>query len=162
MQESPHRDLCSRFGAKDVRSLSLDVGSLMINQSISATADASVADELREIERSRLRALVARDMALAVKLHAPNFQLVTPAGNAFTREQYLGKIERGELRYLRWEPEEIAVRLHGEMAVLRYQAALELDSGNGQGTPFRCWHIDSYELNDSHWQVVWSQATRLK
>jgi len=117
-------------------------------------------DGLRAIERSRLRALVERDIGLAQQLHAPDFQLVTPGGRAFTREEYLGKIERGALRYLRWEPGAIDVRQHGGgLAVLRYRATLELDAGDGRGTPFECWHIDTYERNDPQWQVVWSQAT---
>ncbi len=120
------------------------------------------ADTLREIERSRLKALVDRNMDLAWKLHAPDFQLVTPGGRPFTREQYLGKIEQGILRYLRWEPGEINVRMHGDSAVIRYQATLELDSGDGTGKPFQCWHIDSYELNDGQWQAVWSQATMIR
>jgi len=123
---------------------------------------ATNADTLREVERSRLKALVDRDMALAWKLHSPDFQLVTPRGRPFTREQYLGKIEQGILRYLRWEPGEIDVRMHGDSAVIRYQATLELDSGDGTGEPFQCWHIDSYELNDGQWQVVWSQATMIR
>lgn len=133
----------------------------MISQSHHAAHFASLADYLREVERSRLGALVARDMALAWELHAPDFQLITPKGNAFTREQYLGKIESGVLRYLRWQPDVIDVRVHGDTALLRYRATLELDSGDGTGTPFQCWHIDSYELNAERWQVVWSQATRI-
>ena len=82
-------------------------------------SDSALADHLRELERSRLRALVECDMALAWRLHAPDFQLVTPGGRAFTREQYLAKIERDVLRYLRWEPDEILVRQHGGMALLR-------------------------------------------
>lgn len=120
------------------------------------------ADTLRSIERSRLKALVDRNMELAWKLHSPDFQLVTPGGRPFTREQYLGKIEQGILRYLRWEPGEINVRMHGDSAVIRYQATLELDSGDGTGKPFQCWHIDLYELNDGQWQAVWSQATMIR
>ena len=134
----------------------------MIGHSSNASSFPSPADYLREVECSRLRALVARDMELAWQLHAPDFQLVTPRGNAFSREQYLGKIEAGVLRYLRWEPGPIAVRRHGDAALLRYQATIALDSESGAGTPFQCWHIDSYELNDTLWQVVWSQATAIK
>lgn len=115
-------------------------------------------EELREIERSRLHALVDGDMPLARRLHAPQFQLVTPAGRAFTRDEYLGKIERGELRYLRWEPGAIDVRLQADSAVLRYQATLAFEPDS----PFRCWHIDTYERIDGRWQVVWSQATAIK
>ena len=134
----------------------------MINSASAASSHASTSDHLRAIERSRLQALVARDLVLALQLHAADFQLVTPRGSAFTREQYLGKIESGTLRYLRWEPGAIAVRLHETSAVLRYQATIELDEGSGTGTPFQCWHIDSYELIDAHWQVVWSQATAIR
>lgn len=116
------------------------------------------AEALREIERTRLRALVERDLPLARRLHAPQFQLVTPGGRAFTRDEYLGKIERGDLRYLRWQPGPIDVRLQSDSAVLRYQATLEFDAG----LPFDCWHIDSYERIDGRWQVVWSQATAIK
>lgn len=120
-------------------------------------------DHLRELERSRLAALVARDMPLAWRLHAPDFQLVTPGGSSFSREHYLGKIEQGTLRYLRWEPGDMAVRMATDMAVIRYRATLELDAGDGHGTPFQCWHIDTYELNgEGLWQVVWSQATAIK
>jgi len=119
---------------------------------------AGEAETLREIERSRLRALVDADIALARPLHAPQFQLVTPGGRAFTRDEYLGKIERGDLRYLRWEPGPMDVRLHADSAVLRYQATLAFDAN----APFRCWHIDAYERIDGRWQVVWSQATMIK
>jgi Domain of unknown function (DUF4440) len=120
------------------------------------------ADYFREVERSRLRSLVERNMPLAWQLHAADFQLVTPGGRAFTRDQYLGKIETGALRYLRWEPGPMSVRMRADSALIRYQATLEIDSGDGHGTPFRCWHIDSYEPNGALWQVVWSQATKIE
>jgi hypothetical protein len=134
----------------------------MIGESHNAANFSCAADHIREVERSRLRALVERNMELAWRLHAADFQLVTPGGNTFTREQYLGKIAEGRLRYLRWEPGPMDVRLRGETALIRYRATLELDAGNGHGTPFQCWHIDTYELNDASWQVVWSQATAIK
>jgi hypothetical protein len=134
----------------------------MIGQSHHAASYPSQADYIRAVEQARLQALVERQMALAWQLHAPDFQLVTPAGRAFTRDEYLGKVEQGVLRYLRWEPGPMAVRLHEGTALIRYQATLEIDAGDGHGTPFQCWHIDSYELNGSLWQVVWSQATAVK
>ena len=119
-------------------------------------------EDLRALERSRLKALVDRDIELARTIHSADFQLVTPAGRAFTREEYLGKIQSGVLRYLRWEPGEIAVRLHGQSAVVRYQALLQLQGEQGPGVPFHCWHIDTYELTEGRWQVVWSQATLIR
>ncbi|MBB2673827.1 UNVERIFIED_ORG: hypothetical protein GGE44_003396 [Rhizobium esperanzae] len=42
----------------------------------------TAADHIREIERTRLRALVAADMSAARPLHADDFQLITPIGVA--------------------------------------------------------------------------------
>ena len=121
-----------------------------------------LAEHIRAVEWSRVRALVARDMDALRRLHAPDYQLITPAGKAYTHEGYLNAIESGELRYLRWEPGTMHVRQSEHMAIVRYQATLELDAGGGQGTPFPCWHTDSYELAAGQWQVVWSQATVIR
>src|SRR5829696_7428501 len=99
----------------------------MVNHDSQCAAHASREDHLRHIERSRLQALVERNLDLAKQLHAPEFQLVTPRGRPLTREEYLGKINSGVLRYLRWEPGPIMVRMHEASAVLRYQATLELE-----------------------------------
>ena len=61
-----------------------------------------------------------------------------------------------------WDPEEMEVRMLASVAMLRYRARLEVDSGKGQASSFQCWHTDSYELIDDLWQVVWSQATAIR
>ncbi|MDN2700838.1 MULTISPECIES: nuclear transport factor 2 family protein [unclassified Janthinobacterium] len=125
-------------------------------------SEAAMQDQLRDIERGRLRALVDGDVALARTLHADDFQLVTPIGSLLSREEYLGAIAAGHMRYLSWEPGEIAVRVHGDAAVLRYQAQLEIHFA-GQAVPrARYWHIDSYERRAGRWQAVWSQATAIR
>lgn len=117
---------------------------------------------LRHTERSRLHALVAADMQAARALHADDFQLITPIGSMLSREQYLGAVAAGHMRYLSWEPGEIAVRLYGTAAVLRYQAQLEIVFGGHAVPRARYWHMDSYEWRDGRWQAVWSQATAVR
>jgi hypothetical protein len=112
-------------------------------------------DEVRATEVERLRALVDCDIERARELHADDFQLINPGGGALTREEYLGLVSSGQMRYVSWEPEEIVVRLHGDAAVLRYRAELSF----GPGTTLRCWHTDTYERRSGRWQAVWSQAT---
>ena len=123
-------------------------------------------DALRQLEARRIQAILARDMPLLWQLHAPDYQLITPSGRTLSRERYLGDIESNTLRYLRWDAGDMAVRASAQMAVIRYQVTLELDgengTGKGSGTPFLCWHSDSYELRDGAWQAVWSQATAVK
>jgi hypothetical protein len=120
------------------------------------------ADEVREIERERLRALVNGEVERARQIHADDFQLINPAGGVLSRDQYLDMIASGEFRYRAWEPEAISVRLYGSVSVIRYRAEIEAVF---QGNPIpreRYWHTDLYEKRDGRWQVVWSQATEIQ
>jgi len=110
------------------------------------------------LERLRVQSLLQRDMPTAWRLHAPDYQLITPSGVSFSRERYLGMIEAGSLVYLQWQAEAMQVRQRGTMAVVRYPATLQLESGSA----FRCWHTDTYEQTDGQWQAVWSQATTIR
>jgi hypothetical protein len=123
----------------------------------------SEVEELEKVERQRLRALIAGDLSLAKQLHADEFQLVNPFGVTLSKEQYLGGIESGQIKYLVWEPvEEIAVRTGGSFGAVRYKANLEI-LVQGQRIPIRqYWHTDTYEKKNGQWQVVWSQATEIR
>ncbi len=119
------------------------------------------ADQIRTIERERLRALVDADMEVARQLHADDFQLITPSGASISKEQYLGDVVSGIVNYVLWEPAAIEVRLYGQVALIRYQSQIEIIV-RGQEASLRCWHTDSYEKRNGRWQVVWSQATEIK
>ena len=117
---------------------------------------------LRETERERLRALVHKDLDVAHRLHADDFQLINPLGGVVSKEQYLGGIAAGAIDYLVWEPDTIDVRLYGTAGVIRYRSELEIVLG-GQKIPRRSyWHTDVYENRAGQWQVVWSHATEAR
>ena len=127
-----------------------------------ADQDPSPAAELiRDTERARLRALVEGDMETAGRLHATEFQLITPIGMALSKNDYLGAIASGQIKYLAWEPGPIAVRYHHGHAVIRYRARLEVVFGGHKVAPGDYWHTDTYEHRDGQWMVVWSQATAI-
>lgn len=113
------------------------------------------ADFFRALERERMQALIARDIATIERLHAPDCQLITPAGRTFTRERYVERIA-AEPFYAAWELGDIEVRIAPALAVVRYPATLTVPSGK----VIRCWHTDSYEPRDSsdggagQWQAV--------
>lgn len=134
----------------------------MIEQPINAYTRVVAVDDFCALERLRLQSLVQRDMRLAWQLHAVDFQLITPTGYLYARDQYLGEIEAGQLTYTTWEPQTMAVRRHSQVVLLRYQAKLVVDSGAGGSSTFQCWHTDVYEVHEGLWQVVWSQATALR
>ncbi len=118
-------------------------------------------DEVREMERRRLRTLVAGDIGAAAALHAPDYQLIPPGGEPVSRDEYLGMIERGEFVYDVFEPaSEIAVRAWGDVVAVRYRARIEAHWSAGRERGLY-WHTDMYERRNGHWQAVWSQATRI-
>jgi Domain of unknown function (DUF4440) len=128
------------------------------------TADQAPSPEaelIRETERARLRALVEGDIETAGRLHATEFQLITPIGMALSKNDYLGAIASGQIKYLAWEPGPIAVRYHHGHAVIRYRARLEVVFGGHRVAPGDYWHTDTYEHRDGQWVVVWSQATAI-
>lgn len=135
------------------------VGGLLSVLSVVPTYQQDASDQLRQIERERLRALVDGDLEVAGRLHADDFQLVIPSGVVWTKDRYLNALASGEHDYRLWEPEaELDVRHYGDAAVVRYPARLEI-TFQGQQRSLRAWHIDVYERRDGEWQVVWSQAT---
>ena len=114
---------------------------------------------LRSTERERLRVLVAGDVERAAQMHTEDFQLNNPLGGALSKEQYLGGISSGQIHYLYWEPESIAVRLYADVAVIRYRSELEIVVKGHHIPRQRYWHTDLYERHGTQWQVVWSHAT---
>lgn len=130
--------------------------SVKINQ---LQCDSNGENNILDIERSRLRALVRADIETAQRIHAPDFQLITPIGLALSKEEYLGAIATGYIKYEKWEPEEIVVRLYQNSAVIRYRAQLEVTFGGHKVPLSSYWHTDIYEYRDGCWMIVWSQAT---
>ncbi|MGI0525829.1 nuclear transport factor 2 family protein [Rhizobium giardinii] len=122
----------------------------------------SQADLLRTIEHARLRALVSADVVQAQQLHAPDFQLITPIGAVLSKDDYLGAIASGHIKYLVWEPADIDVRLYQGGAAMRYRAKLEVAFGGHKVPLSDYWHTDIYEDRDGQWMIVWSQATAIR
>jgi ketosteroid isomerase-like protein len=123
---------------------------------------ATVEDELRATERERLAAFVAKDIEALQRLHSDDFELINPGGQALSKRQYLEGVAAGLIEYRAWEADaNIAVRVHGDAAVIRYRAEIEI-SVQGEAQPRqRFWHTDNYEKHEGRWQAVWSQATRI-
>jgi hypothetical protein len=126
----------------------------------SSSRGSSEADDVRSAEKERLNALLAGNMEVARQLHADDFQLVTPLGAVFSKEEYLGAVAAGVLHYLAMELDSpIDVRVYHDVALIRYRAQIEIEV-QGQGYPRApYWFTDAYEKRGGQWQLVWSQGT---
>jgi Domain of unknown function (DUF4440) len=131
-----------------------------VNPAYSSTAEAEL---LRATERERLHALVEADMGVVRRLHADDFQLITPSGLALLKEQNLERVASGELDYRVWEPDSpIEVGLYGYVAFIRYCSKLAIIDAGHEKSLRPYWHTDAYEQRIGGWQVVWSQATEIR
>ena len=140
--------------------LTLAVVFMIIRCAASVQTPGGEAERIRETERKRLRSLVEADITTAERLHADDFQLINPAGAPLTKEQYLGSLKTGQLDYLEWEPGDIAVRLYGRVAVIRYHdVKFEVARDGKVIHRGPMYHTNVYELRNGQWQVVWSQAS---
>lgn len=108
------------------------------------------------LEVNRTKAIVDRNLEEIERLHAPEYELITPPGRVWSLARYLAAIA-SEPFYASWEHGTMRVRASEAMAVVRYQARITFPSGR----VVKCWHTDSYELRGSVWLAVWSQATQL-
>ncbi|MEU1040932.1 nuclear transport factor 2 family protein [Streptomyces sp. NPDC005907] len=125
-------------------------------------APIAVAEQIRDVERARLRALVKGDITAASDLHAPDFQLITPVGAMLSKDDYLRAVATGHIDYVDWQPAFIDVRVHGNTAVIRYKATLEVVFAGRPIPRATYWHTDTYENSDGQWRAVWSQATEIR
>jgi hypothetical protein len=130
------------------------------DQTAEAGGEAAAAELVRATELERLRALVAVDMAVADQLHADDFQLINPRGTVLSKQEYLSRVASGAVNYQVWEFDSpVAVRLHNNVALIRYRSRLDnIVDGQALGLQ-RVWHTDTYEQRNGRWQAVCAQAT---
>lgn len=117
-------------------------------------------NEIIEIEKIRLKALVDADIRTAEQLHADEFQLISPIAFVFTKELYLGQIDSGYLDYKQWDFNDASVRLYKNVALIRYSDTEFCVFENGElACNALLTHTNLYEKHKGRWQIVWSQAS---
>jgi len=120
----------------------------------------SAADAILSVQRERSAALLARNIEAARRIHANDFQLITPLGAVFSKDQYLDAVEAGVLKYSVMELDSaVDVRVYGDVALIRYRMKIEIDVQGQRYPRTGYWFTDAYERRDGRWQIVWSQGT---
>jgi uncharacterized protein DUF4440 len=121
-----------------------------------------VAEHLRDVERTRLNALVDANMPVVEALHADDFQVVPPPGFPLSREEYLAAVASGDIDYHQFRPiSPIDVRLYGQAAVLTYMSHIDITVSGIGHVAHDAWHTFVYEKRAGRWQAVWEQATAI-
>jgi len=122
----------------------------------------SEANAICSVERERLAALLAANIDAAGRIHADDFQLITPLGAVFSKDQYLSAVRAGIIKYSVMELDSsVDVRTYGDAALIRYRAQIEVDVQGQKYPRTGYWFTDAYEKRDERWQIVWSQGTAI-
>ena len=118
---------------------------------------------IRQLEHTRLKALIEADITTAAPIHAEDFQLINPFGGTASKREYLEAVRSRTIDYVLWEPvEPIEVHAGKDWAALRYRAKIEVVVNSTPLPPTHLWHTDLYLLRQGRWEIVWSQATEIK
>jgi len=122
---------------------------------------ASATDEVRSTTDTRLNGLVAADISTLQRIHAADFQLVTPGpGAVLSRGDFLHAVASGDLHYRRIELITAKqIRVFGDAAAVRHEATIDIVVAGMGRLRHNIWPTDLYEHRGGHWQVIWSQAT---
>jgi hypothetical protein len=121
------------------------------------------AAEIEALERARLVALVNRDLTAAGRLHADDYQLITPGGGSLSKQEYLELVGSDDFRYETFEPASaVMVKIDGGTAILRYKARIVVRDAVAVVDEGTFWHTDVWQHRGGTWQVAWSQATRIR
>jgi ketosteroid isomerase-like protein len=126
----------------------------------SAQATNPEAEAIRAVQCERSAVLLAINIESFRRIHADDFQLVTPLGAVFSKDQYLGALQAGIIKYSILELDSpVDVRVYGDVALVRYRAQIEVDVQGQKYPRAGYWFTDAYEKRVGRWQIVWSQGT---
>jgi len=70
------------------------------------------------------------------------------------------RVATGVIKYVAVELEsQVDARVYGDVVLIRYRAAIEIDVQGKRYPRASYWFTDAYEKRDGRWQIFWSQGT---
>jgi hypothetical protein len=131
----------------------------MFAQAVIAEDDA-VAQSALEFQSERFAAMVAADAERLEEFLADDLSYAHTTGLVETKQQFLQTIESGVIDYQRIVPEDVRVRIYGEVAVMTGTAELQVVA-NGSPVRARIGFLDVSRRVGGAWQLVAWQSNRL-
>jgi uncharacterized protein (TIGR02246 family) len=127
-------------------------------------AQASVrdsAERIREIDRTRFRAMVENDLEKLAALLADDLVYVHSDGNVESKPEFLQRLRTGSLRYRSIQPADVRVRTYDNVAVVTGRSQMAA-TGGGSDREFEVRYTAVYTASADRWQLVSWQSTRIQ
>jgi hypothetical protein len=124
-------------------------------------ARATAEDSVRAAEAARGQALLHADTAALSRLAADEFVEISRLGQLRSKADNMRDIASGDLKLTSVRYDSLAVRIYGEVAVLR---GIADNSGTFHGFPFsgKIRYLRIFVRRDGRWQAVAMQQTPLQ
>ena len=119
------------------------------------------ADQVREADRTRIRAMVTNDLEKLSALLAADLVYVHTTGEAESKLEFLQRLRSGSLRYRSIEPADVRVRIYGNSAVVTGRAQMAVTNA-GSDREFEIRFTAVYTAGAGGWQLVSWQSTRIQ
>lgn len=116
--------------------------------------------DVRAADAQRFAAMVARDRPALERLLADDLTYTHSTGQVDSKAQFLDSLASGALVYRSIEPEEAAVRVYGETAVVTGRAVMRIEN-RGQTLVLPVRFTSVYVRRDGLWRLAAWQSTRL-
>jgi ketosteroid isomerase-like protein len=113
-----------------------------------------------ELDRQRMTAMAAKDIAALNRLLADDLIYTHSSARLDTKKSLIGAMESGSTVYTAIEPSDVVAQDLGDAVVLTGVAAISVNSG-GNPNSFRVRFTDVYANKGGQWQMVTWQSTRL-
>jgi ketosteroid isomerase-like protein len=118
------------------------------------------AETIIELDRQRMSAMAAKDIAVLNRLLSDDLIYTHSSARLDTKRSLIGAMESGATVYTAVEPSEVVAQDLGDAVVLTGVAAISVTSG-GKPNSFRVRFTDVYADKGGQWQMVTWQSTRL-
>ena len=125
-----------------------------------APAAATAEDAVRAADASRLKAFIAADRTALTALLGDDLTYTHSSGRLDGKATIIDAITSGKTQYHSILPEDVLVRLYGDVAVLSGRAAVNVTS-DGQLLDLKLRFTSVYVKRDGRWQFVAWQSTRI-
>jgi ketosteroid isomerase-like protein len=134
---------------------------LLVGSSTLAAQDSTPEDSVRAAESARAQALLHADTAALSRLVADEFIEISRLGTVRTKADNIQDIGSGALHLLSVKYDSLAVRIYGDVAVLR---GIADNTGTMRGFPFagKIRYLRIFVRRDGRWQAVAMQQTPIQ
>lgn len=127
---------------------------------VPALDPAAVEQEVRQLQRERMAAMVKGDFDALNRIMADDMTYTHTTARNDTKQSLIDSIREGRVRYAAFDPTEAALRLYHDSAVITGKARVHAISANGDNQ-FGIQFTEVFQRRNHRWQSVAWQSTRL-